>query len=200
VNSLAFFLLMAAQEGGSSSSGGVAFLQFLPFIAIIYFLIIRPQNKKRKQNQNPPPQQPHITVEFLDNPPVKRAPPAGKNAAESLLPQSGGPQPQSPVNTNMVNIIRRIIREQGEAVLTDPARLKGFIADYASRESKAERIALGRCIEYGAYKELKNAPDATARQAAKAAIVRRVNTNEAIEPRLCNNALAALEAALFEEE
>jgi preprotein translocase subunit YajC len=44
---------MAAPDGGTPS-GGAAFLQFVPFIAIIaifYFLIIRPQNKKQKETQ-----------------------------------------------------------------------------------------------------------------------------------------------------
>jgi preprotein translocase subunit YajC len=53
MKSLALSLLMAAPEGGSAS-GGAAFLQFVPFIAIIaifYFLIIRPQNKKQKETQ-----------------------------------------------------------------------------------------------------------------------------------------------------
>ncbi|MDR0642571.1 MAG: preprotein translocase subunit YajC [Treponema sp.] len=45
---------MGAPAGESSPTGGGAFLQFLPFIAIIaifYFLIIRPQNKKQKETQ-----------------------------------------------------------------------------------------------------------------------------------------------------
>jgi preprotein translocase subunit YajC len=53
MKSLALSLLMAAPEGGSPT-GGAAFLQFVPFIAIIaifYFLIIRPQNKKQKDTQ-----------------------------------------------------------------------------------------------------------------------------------------------------
>jgi preprotein translocase subunit YajC len=53
MKSLAFSLLMAAPEGGGAA-GGAAFLQFVPFIAIIaifYFLIIRPQNKKQKETQ-----------------------------------------------------------------------------------------------------------------------------------------------------
>jgi hypothetical protein len=105
-----------------------------------------------------------------------------------------------PMNANMVSIIRRIISEQGEAILANPARLKGFVADYAPRESKVERIAFSRCIEYGAYTELKNAPDATAPQTAKAAVARRVNTNEAIDMAMCNDVLDALETALFGEE
>jgi tetratricopeptide (TPR) repeat protein len=102
------------------------------------------------------------------------------------------------MNTNFVAVIKRIIAEEGEGILGEPARLKGYVADYAAAESKAERLAFGRCIEYGAYNELKNAPDITARQAAKAALARRVNANEGIDLALCNGVLDVLEAALFD--
>jgi RNA polymerase subunit RPABC4/transcription elongation factor Spt4 len=100
------------------------------------------------------------------------------------------------MNINMVNIIKRIIAEQGENILADPQRLKSFVADYASQESKAERLAFGRCIEYGAYTELKDAED---RQTVKSAIARRVRANEGLDIALCNDMLDALEAALFGE-
>jgi zinc transport system ATP-binding protein len=99
------------------------------------------------------------------------------------------------MNNNFVSIIKRIIVEQGEAVLANAARTKGYVADYASQESKVERLAFSRCIEYGAYNELKNAQD---REAAKAALARRVNAGEGIELRFCNEVLDALEAALFD--
>jgi hypothetical protein len=98
------------------------------------------------------------------------------------------------MNANLVSIIKRIIAEQGEAILGDPARLKGFVADYGAAESKVERLAFGRCIEYGAYNELKNAAD---RAAAKAVLARRVNANAGLDLALCNGALDALEMALF---
>jgi hypothetical protein len=46
------------------------------------------------------------------------------------------------MNQNLVAVIKRITAEEGEAILGDPARLKGFVADYAAAESKAERLAL----------------------------------------------------------
>jgi hypothetical protein len=69
-----------------------------------------------------------------------------------------------------------------------------LIADYAPRESKVERPALGRCIEYGAYKELRDAEDAAARRLAKTALPRKVHTNEGLDMALCSS---ALEAALL---
>jgi hypothetical protein len=98
------------------------------------------------------------------------------------------------MNVNMVGIIKRIIAEQGEAILGDPARLKGFVADYAKDEPRAERLAFGRCIEYGAYRALKNAAD---RAAAKRTFARKVRDGAGIDITLCEDALDALEAALF---
>jgi hypothetical protein len=98
------------------------------------------------------------------------------------------------MNTNMAGIIKRIIAEQGEAILGDPARLKGFVADYAKNESKTERLAFGRCIEYGAYGVLKSAPDRTA---ATRAFAGTVHDETGIDIALCEDALDALEAALF---
>jgi hypothetical protein len=101
------------------------------------------------------------------------------------------------MNTNFVAIIKRIIAEQGEDILANPQRVKGFVQDYAARESKVERLAFGRCIEYGAYTELKNAPDAEARQRVKADLVQKVHNNEGLDVALCNSALDVLEAAVF---
>jgi tetratricopeptide (TPR) repeat protein len=101
------------------------------------------------------------------------------------------------VTTNFVSIIKRIIAEQGEDILTNPAQLKGFVADYAAHESKPERLAFGRCIEYGAYTELKNAPDAEARLRVKAAVAQRVNNNEGLDLTLCKETMETLEAVMF---
>jgi preprotein translocase subunit YajC len=54
MNSFVSYLLLGGSQGGEAPTGSAAFLQFVPFIAIIaifYFLIIRPQNKKQKDTQ-----------------------------------------------------------------------------------------------------------------------------------------------------
>jgi preprotein translocase subunit YajC len=56
MNPFVFSLLMGAPAGGAEGAAGgpAAFMNFVPFIAIIaifYFLIIRPQNKKQKETQ-----------------------------------------------------------------------------------------------------------------------------------------------------
>jgi hypothetical protein len=35
------------------------------------------------------------------------------------------------MNTNLVTVIKRIIAEEGEDIFANPARLKGYVADYS---------------------------------------------------------------------
>jgi hypothetical protein len=101
------------------------------------------------------------------------------------------------MNTNFAAIIKRIIDEQGEDILANPQRMKGYVSDYAARESKVERLVFCRCIEHSVYTELKNAPDAGARLRVKTALAQKVHDNEGLDTVLCADALDALEAAMF---
>jgi hypothetical protein len=100
------------------------------------------------------------------------------------------------MNANFLSIIKRIVSEQGEAILADPQRLKGWISDYAKDEPKAERLAFGRCIEYGAYGELKNAPPGS-RAAVKSHLAQKLHREVGLDAALCVGALDLLEAALW---
>jgi hypothetical protein len=101
------------------------------------------------------------------------------------------------MNVTFLNIVKRIIMDNGEAVLADPRRLKVFFGDLARDEPKPLRAAFGRCIEEGAYNALKTAPDAAERTERKAAIARRVRDEYGLDPVLCAEALDILEAALY---
>ncbi|MDR2313873.1 MAG: zinc ribbon domain-containing protein [Spirochaetaceae bacterium] len=100
------------------------------------------------------------------------------------------------MNTNFLSVLKKIAAEQGEAILADPQRLKGLISDYAKDEPRAERLAFGRCIEYGANTELKNAP-ASGRAAVKNRLAQRLHSGEGLDTALCAGALDLLEAALW---
>jgi hypothetical protein len=100
------------------------------------------------------------------------------------------------MNATFLSIIKRIVSEQGESILAEPQRLKGWISDYAKDEPKAERLALGRCIEYGAYTELKNAP-AESRATVKNRLVQKLRKEEGLDMALCNDTLDLLEALLW---
>jgi uncharacterized membrane protein len=101
------------------------------------------------------------------------------------------------MNANFLSIVKRIIREQGEGILADPPRLKGFISDYAKNEPKPERLAFGRCIEYGAYGELKRAASPQERGRVKAAFAQRLHNAEGLDMAFCTGALDLLEAAVW---
>jgi hypothetical protein len=100
------------------------------------------------------------------------------------------------MNATFLSVIKKIISEQGESILSEPQRLKGWISDYAKDEPKAERLAFGRCIEYGAYSELKNTP-AGGRAAVKNRLAQRLHNEEGLDTALCAGALDMLEAAVF---
>jgi hypothetical protein len=101
------------------------------------------------------------------------------------------------MNVNLCGIIRRIIAEQGEAILAEPQRLKAYVSDYAKNEAPAERLAFGRCIEAGAYMRLKNVRGPAERQQVKAALARQLQQAAGLGAAQCQSALDTLEAALF---
>ncbi|GMO50689.1 MAG: hypothetical protein Pg6C_14800 [Treponemataceae bacterium] len=101
------------------------------------------------------------------------------------------------MNVNLLDIVRRIVAEQGEGILGDPQRLKAFFSDLARNESKPLRLAFGRCVEAGAYAALKTAPDAAERASRKAAIARRLRDDQGLDITLCAEALDIIETTLF---
>ena len=104
------------------------------------------------------------------------------------------------MNTNLLSIVKQIIADYGEAVLSDPRRLKAFFSDLAKDEPKSLRLAFGRCIEAGAYAALKDAPEAAERAERKLLIVEKVHGEHGLDMGLCGEALDILEAALPEEK
>jgi len=104
------------------------------------------------------------------------------------------------MNTNLLNIVNRIVTEQGEGILADAKRLFPFFADYAKNEYKEERVAFGRCIEMGAYYELKKTCTPDERQRAKATLVDQINARTGVDRPRCTDALDLLEAVIFKNE
>jgi|GEM_PF-6959681 len=102
------------------------------------------------------------------------------------------------MNTNLLNIIKRIVAEQGEAVLGDAEALKPLLKDYAKDEPQEERLAFGRCVQLGCYQKLKNAGDAAERKRKKAVLMDVLHAKAGIEKMLCANALDLLEAVIFD--
>jgi len=101
------------------------------------------------------------------------------------------------MNANLLAIVNRIVAENGENILADSARLKPLFADYAKNEPKEDRVAFGRCIEMGAYRELNKTRTADERRRVKAALADQVNVKTGVERPLCGEALDLLEAVMF---
>ncbi|MDR2597559.1 MAG: hypothetical protein LBC76_09620 [Treponema sp.] len=104
------------------------------------------------------------------------------------------------MNDNLLAIVNRIIAEQGEDILADAKRLFPFFADYAKNEYKEDRIAFGRCIESGAYHELKKTTTADERQRVKAMLAGQINAKTGVDRPRCADALDLLEAVIFKPE
>jgi len=103
------------------------------------------------------------------------------------------------MNTNLLNIVNRIVAEQGESILADVKRLNPFFADYAKNEAKEDRVAFGRCLEAGAYQELKKTRTVDERRRVKSALADQVNVKTGIDKQQCISALDLLEAVLFKQ-
>lgn len=101
------------------------------------------------------------------------------------------------MNTNLVNIIKRIVYEKGENILSEPKMLNPLFKDYAKNESKEEREAFGRCIEIGAYNELKTATSENERKRRKATIANQLYSKTGKEKKLFLDSLDILEAVVF---
>ncbi|MDR2597840.1 MAG: DUF4190 domain-containing protein [Treponema sp.] len=101
------------------------------------------------------------------------------------------------MNTNLLAIVNRIVAEQGEGILADAKRLFPYFADYAKNEAKEDRVAFGRCLEMGAYQELKKTRTVDERQRVKATLINQMNAKTGIDRPHCNEALDLLEAVMF---
>ncbi|MDR2597557.1 MAG: DUF4190 domain-containing protein [Treponema sp.] len=104
------------------------------------------------------------------------------------------------MNTNLLNIVNRIVAEQGEGILADAKRLFPYFSNYAKNEHKEERVAFGRCIEMGAYQELKRTRTPDERQRIKATLATQMNANTGIARPRCVDALDLLEAVIFKPQ
>jgi hypothetical protein len=101
------------------------------------------------------------------------------------------------MNINLLSAVRRVVSEQGEAILANPARLKGFISDYAKNEPVGDRLTFGRCIESGYYAQFKNTRTDAERRRLKAALLPHLQAASEQSVVICQNTLDLLEAVLF---
>jgi tetratricopeptide (TPR) repeat protein len=100
------------------------------------------------------------------------------------------------MNDNLLTVMQKLVVEQGEDILSNPNRIRAFLADYANREPKAQRNALVKCVEYGFYDKLKNTAEFE-RPARKTGFAQKLYEEEGLDLGLCKDSVDLLEAALF---
>jgi hypothetical protein len=98
------------------------------------------------------------------------------------------------MNANLLSVIKTLVGEQGEAVLADAKRVRGYLSDFAGGEGRAGKNAFVKCLEYGFYRELKNAP--TDRLSLKGRLARKLRDEEGLDVTLSGEALDLLEAVV----
>ncbi|MDR0449720.1 MAG: hypothetical protein LBH26_00460 [Treponema sp.] len=102
------------------------------------------------------------------------------------------------MNADLLSLLKTFTAAQGEAALADPRRVRSHLSDYGAEIPRAQKNALIRCLEYGFYADLKNAP-AGERAALKDRLARKLRDGEGLEAALCEESLDLLERALFGE-
>jgi hypothetical protein len=100
------------------------------------------------------------------------------------------------MNNTFLSIIKKIISEQGESVLVDAKRIRGYLSDFAANEPKAQKNAFVKCLEYGFYNELKDS-SADSRSSVKGRLAQKLCGEEGLDLTLCAGAINLLEAAVF---
>ena len=102
------------------------------------------------------------------------------------------------MNSELKDIIKEIIEKYGEAVLNEPKRVSSLLADLAQEIPKPQKTALIKSLEQGCTKILKDVP-ATERNICKQKLVQKLNEEEGLDLRLCEETLELLAAVLFGE-
>jgi hypothetical protein len=102
------------------------------------------------------------------------------------------------VNSNLLNTLKEIVTQYGEAVLSEPRRVNAFFADLARDEPKPQKNAFIKCLEQGFPQALKNVPE-NERPGAKGRLAQKLHDEEGFDLGLCVETLDLLAALLFGE-
>lgn len=98
----------------------------------------------------------------------------------------------------LLDIIKQIVSEQGEQILSEPKRVKAFFSDLAINEPKPQKQAFMLCLEHGFVKILKEIPEKE-RVNCKESLAQKLHKEEGLDLDLCKEAIAMLSAVLFAE-
>jgi len=103
------------------------------------------------------------------------------------------------MNTSLLDIVKQIVADQGDAILSDPKRVTAFFSDLARDVPKPPKYAFVKCLEHKFAQILKNA-SAADREDCKQQLAQTLNRKEGLDLALCSETLDLLAALLFGEE
>jgi len=101
------------------------------------------------------------------------------------------------LNTSLLASIKWVISQHGESILGNPVKLNKYLANHIKNEPKEERIAFGRCIELGFYREIKKAKNINERSQIKTTLTYKLQRRKSININLCKDALDILDTAIY---
>lgn len=101
------------------------------------------------------------------------------------------------MNNDLLNILKNVIEKYGrETVFSDPKRISAFFADLARDVPKPQKNAFVKCLEHGFVQPLQNVSE-TGREDCKRKLAKRLNEEEGLELKLCEEAVDLLSEVLF---
>jgi len=101
------------------------------------------------------------------------------------------------MKADMQNIIKQIIAEAGEGILSDPKRMMAVFTDRAAGIPIQERTAMARCIELRVFAEMKGFGTEEDLRSRRVALAGRVQAVAGVDMAKCEEAIAAFELAVF---
>jgi len=103
------------------------------------------------------------------------------------------------MNIELQDILNQIVAEQSDTILSEPKRVSSFLSDLAREVPKPQKTALIKSLEHGFAKTLKDVP-APERNTCKQKLAQKLNEEEGLELKLCEETLELLAAVLFSEK
>jgi cation transport ATPase len=103
------------------------------------------------------------------------------------------------MNASLLNIVKSIVTNQGEGILSEPRRISAFFSDLAKDEPKPQKNAFVKCLEHRFAQILKTASEQD-RPLCKQKLAQRLHDEEGLDPALCADTLELLATVLFGEQ
>ena len=103
------------------------------------------------------------------------------------------------MNANLLDIVKEIVSEKGDSVLSEPKCVSAFLADLAREVPKPQKNALIKSLEHRFAETLEKAPESE-RDNCKQQLAQKLYDEEGLDLGLCRETLDLLAAVLFGDE